>query len=235
MSHLALQRSFLIIRENLGQRMRIDTATGHVLGASVLTTLNDKNRLARGCEGVSSNRTAQPAPTTIASKSDMLFLSECEQKNRAQKTAPCNNTLLQRFDQGRKNLVDIANDTVVALLEDRCVLVLVNCDDGVSTLNAYHVLHLTGNAESNVSLGSKLKTGNADVEVAGQPINVLSQRTRATELSANLSAEVASHLKVSFLSEATTSANNNVALGEVAPSRGTALVPRRTRAFSGAT
>ena len=57
MSHLALQRSFLIVRENLGQRMRIDTATGHVLGASVLTTLNDKNRLACGCEGVSSNRT----------------------------------------------------------------------------------------------------------------------------------------------------------------------------------
>ena len=57
MRDLALQRSFLVVREHLGERMRIDTATGHVLCASVLTTLDDKNRLSGGREGVSSNRT----------------------------------------------------------------------------------------------------------------------------------------------------------------------------------
>ena len=58
MSNLALQRCFLIIRKYLSKRMRVNTTARHVLSAGVITTLDNKNRLASGREGISSYRTS---------------------------------------------------------------------------------------------------------------------------------------------------------------------------------
>ena len=77
------------------------------------------------------------------------------------------------------------------------------------------MLHLAGDAGGDVELRGDGDTGNADVELGGQPVDALGQRTGAGDGAAQLGSQVASLLQILLSGEATAGGHDDIGLGRV--------------------
>src|SRR6185437_5564002 len=82
----------------------------------------------------------------------------------------------------RHELVEVTDQAVVGLLEDRGVRVSVDRDDDLRPGHTHHVLQLAGDADGEVQPGGDARAGTADVTVLAHPVQALGHRTGAGDL-----------------------------------------------------
>ena len=87
--------------------------------------------------------------------------------------------LLELRDQLRHHIKKVCNQTVVSNLEDRCLRVLVDCNDGLGPFHTGEVLDGAADADREVEVGSNDFASLADLEVVRNPTSVADGTTRA--------------------------------------------------------
>ena len=88
---------------------------------------------------------------------------------------------VQRGGEQGQNLLHIAHDAVVAVLEDRRVTVLIDGHDGGGVLDALKVLGCAGDAAGDVQIAGELLTGHTHIAVQRQIFESLRHRAGRTD------------------------------------------------------
>src|ERR1039457_4447889 len=113
-----------------------------------------------------------PAPMTMTSKSGSAV-------------SVIGTPSFQRGSDRRHELVQVADEAVVGLAEDRGVRVGVDRHDDLRALHADHVLQLAGDADGEVELRGDVRACAADVAVLAHPVQAFGHRPGTGDLGAD--------------------------------------------------
>src|SRR6478735_3177396 len=120
----------------------------------------------------------------------------------------CSAAGLERGEELREHLVDVAHDAEVGDAEDRGFLVLVDRDDVLRALHAHHVLRRTGDAGGDVDGRLDDLAGLADLVAVRNPTGV-DDRARCTRGALQGLGELFDQLELGGLAESTATGNDH--------------------------
>src|SRR3954471_16930069 len=118
---------------------------------------------------------------------------------------------VQRCNERRNNFKQVARDTIVGDLEDRCFGILVDSDNRARAFHADEMLNGAGDAKRDVQLRRDGLARAADLPIHRQPAGI-TDRTRGGNLGAERLGKVLGNLEMFLPLDASTDGNDTFRL-----------------------